>query len=62
MIDGKAGNLLYLPLDKLISTPRLASTEGTTTTKKGASQDGDSKLLFDGREITRPTERLGRSD
>lgn len=63
VIDGKAGNLLYLPLDKLISTPPLASTEGTTsTTKKGASPDGDSNLLFDGREITRPIERLGRSN
>ncbi len=63
VVDGKAGNMLYLPLDKLISTQPLSPTHGAgANDKKVASQDGDGNLLFDGREITRPTERLGRSN
>lgn len=63
VVDGKAGNLLYLPLDKLISTLPLPSAQrAVTNDKKVGSQAGDSNLLFDGREITRPTERLGRNN
>ena len=64
VVDGKAGNLLYLPLDKLASNtslptlPKQVDVNSDPLTNRG----GDSNVLFDGREITRPTERQGRSN
>ncbi len=63
VVDGKAGNVLYLPLDKLaaISSPSTTLAKGKIISSDNlASQGGDSNILFDGREITRPTERHGR--
>lgn len=65
IVDGKAGNLLYLPLDKLaINPPLQMSTQG-----KGALMNSEPLLsqqsnnpLLDGRETTRPTTREGRKD
>ena len=64
VVDGKAGNLLYLPLDKLMTTPpQLDLTKGPVVNRDNlASQDGNSNGLFDGRETTRPTEHQGRSN
>ena len=65
LMDGKAGNVLYLPLDKLQSS---LSPSNTTNEKRAGNdnvvnQDGhDSSSLFDGREIMRPIEHLGRTN
>ena len=64
VVDGKAGNLLYLPLDKLMasSAPPMSAKEKLPSRDTLASQDIGNNGLFDGREIVRPTERLGRSN
>lgn len=62
IVDGKAGNLLYLPLDKLglnSSLPKL--TMEKTQNDISVNPETDNNTLFDGREIVRPTERLGRN-
>lgn len=58
LVDSKAGHVIYLPLDKLNATPpeSLLKNNGEASSK----QEVESQLLFDGREITRPTERDGR--
>jgi membrane protease subunit HflK len=61
IVDGKAGNLLYLPLDKLF-TNQLNSQPDNSKLKKGDStddNDGDNGTLA-GRDLTRPTYRQGR--
>lgn len=63
VVDGKAGNMLYLPLDKLgtsSSLPKL-TMEKIAATDNLSNQDADVNTLFDGREIVRPTERSGRN-
>lgn len=64
IVDGKAGNMLYLPLDKLMgaSLPSSVVSGHTANTDILASQDVNSNTLFDGRNIVRPTERLGRTN
>ncbi len=64
VVDGKAGNLLYLPLDKLAlsSSSPTPPKEAIASNNQVTSQGADSNGLFDGREITRPTERPGRSN
>lgn len=65
IVDGKAGNLLYLPLDKLAINPPTQ----VTSLGKGPLMNSDALLsqqannpLLDGRETTRPTTRQGRND
>ncbi len=63
VVDGKAGNMLYLPLDKLGSSstlPKLTMEKMASTDTLG-NQDVEGNTLFDGREIVRPTERSGRN-
>ena len=64
VVDGKAGNVLYLPLDKLaaVSSPSTSAKGRSINSDNLVSQAGDNSVLFDGREITRPTERQGRSN
>ena len=64
VVDGKAGNLLYLPLDKLASIAPSTDLlkEQSDNRTNSASQDKDGNVLFDGREIIRPTVRQGRTD
>jgi len=62
VIDGKAGNVLYLPLDKLVSTSIVPEIMNTKAKNHSATEDSDNQVLFDGREITRPTEHLGRNE
>ncbi len=64
VVDGKAGNMLYLPLDKLASSASLPQPmkELSLNSSNSLGQDKDNNALFDGREITRPTERSGRSN
>lgn len=62
LVDGKAGNLLYLPLDKLNSgaLPTSLTKKNTNVTETGPVGNG-SISLFDGRAITRATEPERRS-
>ena len=64
VVDGKTGNVLNLPLDKLaaITSQSALAKDKSVGGDRLASQSGDSSLLFDGREIARPTERQGRSN
>jgi membrane protease subunit HflK len=63
VVDGKAGNLLYLPLDKLMTSPATPPVkEKVAHNDNLASQDVANNGLFDGRELVRPTERLGRNN
>ena len=61
IVDGKAGNLLYLPLDKLgrnaVETALNKSSKSPTLINQPENDP-----LIDGRSVTRPTERLGRND
>ncbi|MFI4918647.1 MAG: FtsH protease activity modulator HflK [Legionellales bacterium] len=58
IVDGKAGNLLYLPLDKLSNGESVVSAKNIMN-KKGEATDADS-LLLAGRDLTRPIYRQGR--
>ncbi|KTC65387.1 protease subunit HflK (plasmid) [Legionella adelaidensis] len=66
IVDNKAGNLLYLPLEKLFSQnnqPNTAENSKPEATVANATQgEAGGGDLFDGRETIRPTERLGRSE
>lgn len=64
VVNGKAGNMLYLPLDKLMANPplsKLLSENGASAGNHLATPDADGNTMFDGRDIVRPTERLGRN-
>ncbi len=62
IVDGKSGNLLYLPLDKLVSAAQLPVKQDVSTKNDSMQNSESSNVLFDGREIIRPTEHLGRND
>lgn len=65
VVDGKSGNMLYLPLDKIISTASNApqSSEHLLMLQPVANKPNqDTSDGLDGRETTRPTERMGRND
>ena len=65
VVDGKSGNMLYLPLDKILANqnnfkinkiadiPRKLAENVTST--------GGNGMLIDGRSVTRPYSREGRS-
>ncbi len=64
IVDGKSGNMLYLPLEKLmnpsadsVSEERLRAAQAA-----GSTQADKQNSLVDGRETSRRTEPLGRSD
>ncbi|MCH9756561.1 MAG: FtsH protease activity modulator HflK [Gammaproteobacteria bacterium] len=62
VVDGKAGNLLYLPLDKLGGANRPANIEETMVLNQHVpSNNATGSGVLDGRQTTRPTERLGRT-
>lgn len=58
LVDNKAGNILYLPIDKLQAATAPAVSEPKNTTSGDTNSTNLS--LYDGRELVRPTERLGR--
>ncbi len=63
IVDGKAGNLLYLPLDQLVahaSSPKVSKLQEISGDNLTGSEGGHA--LFDGRQLIRPTERQGRSN
>ena len=60
IVDGKSGNLLYLPLDKL-SINQYGSQPDSSKVKKGAADtNSDDNEILIGRDLTRPTYRQGR--
>ncbi len=62
VVDGKAPNVLYLPLDKMAAmSPTLTlPKDGKENGNNTSQQEVEKPLLYEGREITRPTEQLGR--
>lgn len=61
IVDGKSGNLLYLPLDKLSQNQGLDSLAANTKNSKSDNNDNDDfNSLVDGRELARPVYRQGR--
>ncbi|BCA94165.1 protease modulator HflK [Legionella antarctica] len=60
IVDGKAGNLLYLPLDKLSMNQQDSQSDSTVKKDSAAdNNDGDNGTLI-GRDLTRPIYRQGR--
>jgi len=59
IVDGKAGNLLYLPLDKMTTT--LPVTPALSDKQAEAAMDNKESNLVDGRELIRQTLRQGRN-
>lgn len=64
LVDGKSGNMLYLPLDKIMqnlpqSTTKLDSDKHFTENYKDV--DSNSNKLLEGRQLTRTSERMGRA-
>lgn len=64
VVDGKAGNLLYLPLDKLGGAARPATTEEVVVMSQqdASNSPSDGQGVLDGRTTTRPTGRFGRTN
>lgn len=67
VVDGKAGNLLYLPLDKLSGAHTnhpVAAEDPLVLSQNNLANNANNPTgvgVLDGRQTTRPTERLGRS-
>lgn len=62
IVDSKAGNLLYLPLDKLLGNQYSSQPENLKTAKSvtNGSNEEDDSLILSGRDLTRPTYSQGR--
>lgn len=61
IVDSKAGNLLYLPLDKIMGN-QLNVQPGNQKSKTSSSNSGNDEdsLILAGRDLTRPTYSQGR--
>ena len=64
IVDAKSGNMLYLPLEKLMnpSADSLSEERLRAAQAAGSTQADKENSLVDGRETSRRTEPLGRSD
>ena len=63
IVDGKAGNLLYLPLDKLtINSPGKTLSKATVIDSASLASQQENSVVLDGRETTRSVERQGRAN
>ena len=64
IVDGKSGNMLYLPLDKWIHSTDDARRASDAASVRSAAlkPDNENALVVDGRETVRPTEPMGRND
>ncbi|MDP3704998.1 MAG: FtsH protease activity modulator HflK [Legionellaceae bacterium] len=66
VVDGKAGNMLYLPLDKLIGSqpPELnvSKKDDAGSIRSVSHNESGENALLDGRIVMRPTEQEGRTD
>lgn len=62
IVDSKAGNLLYLPLDKLLGNQYSSQPENLKAAKSitNGSNEEDDSLILSGRDLTRPTYSQGR--
>jgi membrane protease subunit HflK len=62
LIDGKSGNLLYLPLEKLVaqSANEVSTTSLKPSAPETASAMNDDSLLLAGRDLVRPVYSQGR--
>ncbi|KGP63057.1 protease [Legionella norrlandica] len=54
IVDNKAGNLLYLPLDKILGNQNIPQSEIPKPVKTTSSDEEDN-LILSGRELKRPT-------
>lgn len=65
IVDGKAGNLMYLPLDKLALSSKTTQTSTTSSDELSSSPVSsplDSDALLDGRTYKRSVVRQGRTN
>lgn len=61
IVDSKSGNLLYLPLDKLIGKQLNSEATALKNTNAAANSSNDEdSLILAGRDLTRPTYSQGR--
>lgn len=62
IVDSKAGNVLYLPLDKLSAAQTESSLRDAIANKKADSvaSSSDDSMILSGRDLTRPTYNQGR--
>ncbi|KTD67513.1 FtsH protease activity modulator HflK [Legionella shakespearei] len=61
IVDSKSGNLLYLPLDKLIGKQLNSQTTALKSDNNAANGTNDEdSLILSGRDLTRPTYSQGR--
>lgn len=60
IVDGKAGNLLYLPLDKLGANQYASQLDAGKGKGSVASNNDEDSLMLAGRDLTRPTYSQGR--
>ncbi|WP_115711273.1 FtsH protease activity modulator HflK [Legionella sainthelensi] len=61
IVDSKSSNLLYLPLDQLVTkSPGLLKT--AKNNKTGTDESNEIESLVDGRQLTRPVYRQGRNE
>lgn len=61
IVDGKAGNMLYLPLEKLLSGSSV-KIDKQALASSGENIKALDSDVYGGRPIVRPTERPGRND
>ncbi len=62
IVDGKAGNLMYLPLDKLaLNPPDTKLSKADLMNRVSIPGQQENSVLVDGRQTTRSTERQGRA-
>ena len=62
IVDGKAGNVLYLPLDKLaVNSPDANLRKPELMNRTPVVNQQANNALLDGRQTTRTTERQGRA-
>jgi membrane protease subunit HflK len=63
IVESKTGNLLSLPLDKMMGTPLSAQT-GNLKNKSSNANSGNNEesLILAGRDLTRPTYNQGRDE
>jgi len=62
IVDGRAGNMLYLPLDKMMGSlpaTQAKPEEQTPATDTGSTSDMDNRVST--RDVVRPTYRVGRN-
>ena len=63
IVDGKAGNIMYLPLDKIaMNAPQADLSTAARGKQEALLNQQNSNALLEGRVTSRPVERQGRND